>query len=120
MWIFTRYGFFSIACARTPDGAIDPGLMMIRARRKSHLAQLQSRFAELLTAEIIKTQSTDYRYRIVVPKSNWIAAIAELAEEQAWSNFKSETTRYQGAAGANYVHALHDVWAVMYRLQDTD
>lgn len=120
MWIFTRYGFYSIACARKPDGSIDPTMMMIRARRKSHLARLQSRFPELATAEIIKTENTDYRYRLVVSKSNWIAALTELAEEQTWSNFKSETARFQGQAGTKYLHALHDVWSVMYRMQGAD
>lgn len=120
MWIFTRYGFYSIACARKPDGSIDPAMMMVRARRKSHLARLQFRFPKLAAAEIVKTESTDYRYRLVVPKADWTAALAELAEEQSWSNFKSEAARFQGQAGARYIHALHDVWSVMYRIQDAD
>jgi DNA-3-methyladenine glycosylase I len=39
--------------------------------------------------------------------------------EQTWSNFKNEAARFQGKAGADYVHALHEVWSVMYRLQES-
>jgi hypothetical protein len=38
VWLFTRYGFYSIACASQPNGAIDPGTVMIRARRAAHLS----------------------------------------------------------------------------------
>jgi hypothetical protein len=47
MWIFTRYGFFSIACARQSDGAVDPGTVMVRARRRAHLEKLAERFEAL-------------------------------------------------------------------------
>lgn len=36
MWLFTRYGFFSVVCARQGDGShvmpVDPDRMMVRAR----------------------------------------------------------------------------------------
>ena len=38
--------------------------------------------------------------------------------EQEWSNFKNETAKYQGKSGREYVGALHEVWAVMHRLQE--
>ena len=120
MWLFTRYGFYSIACARKPGGAIDEHTLMIRARNKGHLAKLQARFPQIADAKIVTTPIQDYRYRIIVPKSDWTPIVAELAEEQTWSNFKSEAARFQGKTSAAYVHALHDVWSVMYKTQDTD
>jgi hypothetical protein len=120
MWIFSRYGFFSIACARKADGSVDPETVMVRARRKAHLAALQKRFAELAGAEVVTLEQRDYRYRIIVPKEFWARVMAALAEEQEWSNFKSEAARFQGAAGAEYVEALHQVWEVMYRLQESE
>ncbi len=30
MWLFTRYGFYSVASAQTPEGALDPGTVMVR------------------------------------------------------------------------------------------
>jgi hypothetical protein len=117
MWLFTRYGFFSVACARKAGGGEDPDLLMIRARRRAHLEQLQARFPEIAGAEIIVTRDRDYRYRIVVAKTVWAGTVSELALEQTWSNFKNEAERFQGKAGSDYVRALHEVWDVMYELQ---
>ncbi len=120
MWLFTRYGFYSIACARRPDGEIDANTLMIRARRKSHLVSLQDCFPTIAGAEILTTPDRDYRCRILVAKSDWAAVMAALVEEQLWSNFKDETARYQGKEGVGYLHALHDVWRVMHRMQTLD
>lgn len=117
MWIFTRYGFFSIACARRRDGSLDSQTVMVRSRRKAHLQKLQSRFQEIATAEIVALPERDYRYRLILPKPVWATIIAALADEQEWSNFKNEAARFQGAPGADYVHALHEVWGVMHNLQ---
>ena len=121
MWIFTRYGFFSIACASTPDGAIDTGTMMVRSRLREHLISLKDRFpdSDVGKAEIQSSDHTDYRYRIVVSKSAWVAALAELATEQTWANFKNEASRFSRAKkmAYAYVDALHSIWDVMYRLQ---
>ena len=46
MWLFTRYGFFSIACARKPDGSLDPDTVMVRARRIAHLKSLRKQFRD--------------------------------------------------------------------------
>jgi hypothetical protein len=118
MWLFTRYGFYSIACASRPDGSLDPQTMMVRARSKAHLGSLQERFPALSNAQVLALRDRDYGYRIVVPKEVWADVLTELAEEQEWSNFKNETARFQGATGRDYVHALHEVWSVMYKLQN--
>jgi len=46
MWIFSRQGFFSIACADKPGSGrkIDPDTVMVRARLKAHLQNLKNRF----------------------------------------------------------------------------
>ena len=31
MWVFTKYGFVSVACASKQDGEIDEGTVMVRA-----------------------------------------------------------------------------------------
>jgi hypothetical protein len=119
MWIFTRYGFYSIACASKPDGSTDVSAVMIRARSADHLKDLQQRFPSLASAELLTWPNRDYRYRLIVPKAVWAAVVGELVQEQDWSNFKSEVARYQRTPGSDYVHALHEVWSVMYGLQDT-
>jgi hypothetical protein len=120
MWLFTRYGFYSVACAQTGNGALDPQMMMIRARSVAHLLNLQRRFLVLADLKIVTLPDRDYRSRLIVPKENWIRIMAELAEEQEWSNFKNEVDRFQGRTGQEYVHALHSVWSVMSNFQDAE
>jgi len=117
MWIFTRYGFYSIASASRPDGSLDKQSLMVRARCISHLRNLQKRFPALAVGEIRESPNRDYRYRLIIPKASWTTIVGELAQEQEWSNFKDEAAKYQGTSGRGYVRALHDVWAVMNRLQ---
>jgi hypothetical protein len=54
-----------------------------------------------------------------VPKSVWITALREIAQEQNWDNFKSEVGKRMGRDEAEYSEALHDVWEIMYRLQES-
>jgi hypothetical protein len=67
----------------------------------------------------LASRDCDYGYRLIVAKSLWVEVLTELAEEQAWSNFKNEAARRQGALGNIYVRALHQVWEIMYRLQES-
>jgi hypothetical protein len=124
MWIFTRHGFFSAVCARQGNGRhgqpVDPDRIMVRARLRSHLESLQARFPVLLgDCEIQESAGTDYAFRLFVPKPAWVRVLAGLAEETDYDNFKTEVIDHQGAGGAAYEHALHDVWSVMYKLQGT-
>ena len=121
MWVFSIYGFYSIACADKPGTKeIDPDTVMVRARCKDHLQNLQKRFPALGSSEILCPPNRDYGYRLIVPKSVWVVALQELAEEQEWSNFKSEVVKRQGQDGAAYTSALQKVWEIMYRLQESD
>jgi hypothetical protein len=120
LWIFSIYGMYSIACARKPNGSLDPDNVMVRARRADHLRNLQKRFLAMAGADIVTLPNRDYRYRLIVPKSNWAAALAEMAGEQKWSNFKDQVAKHQGRAGAAYTRALHDVWETMYQLQESE
>jgi hypothetical protein len=118
MWVFTRYGFYSIACAGKSDGSLDHQSVMVRARCIAHLRSLQKRFPALAVGKILESPNRDYGYRLIIPKASWIAILGELSQEQEWSNFKNETANYQGKSGRGYVAALHEVWSVMYRLQE--
>jgi type I restriction-modification system DNA methylase subunit len=120
MWLFTRYGFFSIASGTKLDGSVDPKTIMIRSRSDDHLKKLQKRFL-VLTGKIKNWRYRDYRYRLIVLKAVWVKVMAELAEEQEWSNFKDEAKRFQGEKGQEYVHTLHRVYIATLDLElDTD
>lgn len=120
MWVFTIYGFFSIASA-DKEGVvprqIDPNTVMVRARTRQHLETLQERFPFLKQYEIQEWAARDYGYRIICPKADWVLALTEMAEEQEWSNFKDEAHHNQVDIGAQYISCLHRVWSVMLSLQ---
>jgi hypothetical protein len=107
MWVFTTIGFYSAV-------ASSPGTVMVRARDKTHLEVLIEKHLSS-KPEIITSPNADYRYRIIVPKTDWITAMIGLTTDVDYSNFKDETHRIQGQNV--YVEALHDVWKTMYRVQ---
>lgn len=108
MWIFTRYGFYSVSFQKNR--------MAVRARVRRHLERLVERFPEELQGTgIAVSDHADYRYRIHADRENWVRVVRALAEEQTWGNFKSEVGRFQGYDG--YERALHEVWATMMKLQ---
>ena len=122
MWIFTKHGFYSAVCARQGDGGheqpVDPNRIMVRARARGHLEVLKKRFLDLLgSCEIREFARSDYAYRFFVPKSDWARVMAELVEETDYDNFKTEVGRLGGRSAAGYERSLHEVWAVMLRLQ---
>jgi hypothetical protein len=123
MWLFTKHGFFSVVCARHGDGTqgqpIDTARLMVRARVRGHLEALKERCPDHLgLSEISTFAGTDYAFRMFVDTQVWSRVLSELALETDYDNFKRQVTRHQGAAGVPYEQALHDVWAVMYRLQE--
>jgi len=122
MWVFAKYGFFSAVCARAGGGEygqpIDSQRIMVRARVRGHLEALKQRVPELLgDCDILKSENSDYAFRLFVDKPAWSQVLSKMAEETDYDNFKSEVAQYQGRAGAGYEHLLHDVWSVMHRLQ---
>jgi hypothetical protein len=119
VWLFTRYGFFSIASGSKGKN-IDHETIMIRSRSADHLRRLQKRFPEL-QSKIKSWQYRDYRYRLIVPKSVWVKVMTALAEEQEWSNFKDEAKEFQGVEGRDYISILHKVYVATLGLElDTD
>ena len=122
MWIFTKHGFFSAVCARKGDGKrsqpVDLKRIMIRARVLAHLEALKERYPDLLgTNEILESPEADYAYRLFLPKSDWGQVLLDLAEEIDYDNFKSKVANNPEKVGAAYWDSLHEVWAVMNRLQ---
>lgn len=121
MWYFTKYGFYSVVCARQGDGGhgqpVDPTRVMVRARSRRHVEQLISRFPEQLgDGEIHTTPHTDYAHRVFLDKAVWAEVSRELVLDCDYDNFKSAASAHQPAGDA-YADALHDVWETMLRLQ---
>ena len=114
MWLFTRYGLFSVTNARQgrgrPGAPLDPRRLQVRARSRKHLELLTERFRSLRGYEIIETPRADYRFRIIVRRRVWAKVAAGLAREIAYPNFKNECHNNDELDDA-YIHALHRVWS---------
>jgi len=115
MWIFTKYGFFSVVCAKDRKGNSDPNLLMVRARERHHLEDLCFQFE--LKNRIRESKKTDYRYRIIIKKEDWLKVSKALIQDIDYPNFKSEVLSYE-QGNTPYQHALHEIWGVMYSLQE--
>lgn len=123
MWLFTKYGFFSVVCARDLSRkkakhlqVLDKNLVMIRSRRFEHLCQLIKRFMSILDDyEIQNTEDTDYPYRLIIPRKLWVKVATELANEIDYGNFKDAAENNN--AGFNYCTALHEIWGLMLATQ---
>ena len=114
MWLFTKYGFFSVVCAYGNRGEPDKKWVMVRARLRRHLTALQRRFKNLQRYEIIDTDDTDYRWRLIVTKRLAKKIINELTHEINWTNFKDECHK---AKDPHYDTSLFQVWSIMNNLQ---
>jgi len=126
MWLFTKYGQFSIVCARTGDGRStnppDPDRLMVRARSRRHLENLQRLFPEQLGSfEIAENAGTDYGFRIFAPKANVVPVVAQLFGDLNYDNFKSAVGKEQRASQATepaYLDMLHRVWSAGFGFQE--
>lgn len=110
MWLITPVGFFSIV-QKSSDLAGDT--LTVRARVRSDLEALRTQFLPEL-GEIHESKTNDYRFRTVAPRAAVAAAMASLATQLQYSNFKNQVAKVQGPARA---HLYHGVWDVLYQLQ---
>lgn len=109
MWIITSIGFFSIV-QKPWDKQNDT--LTIRARVYDDLVRLRAFLPEM--GEIIDSEGTDYRYRSVAARDAVMAAMAKLATNIDYDNFKDEVAARDGYERAS---VYGDVWAVLYGLQ---
>ena len=107
MWLFTQSGFYSIV-QKQPDE------FHIRSRRQGDLENLKRLAA--IEADIIVTRDADYRYRLIVTRSQAVSAVTALAEDLDYGNFKgkvSATPDQQSKLGV-----YHKIWSVMHGSQE--
>jgi len=129
MWLFTKYGFFSIVAAKkivirkgkpVKTQQLDPNKVMVRARSEEHLVALCKRF-KLPLEWIAVTANTDYRYRILLTVKKWLWVSGALAEEATEvRNFKAcveDESPLPPEEKSDYLDALHEVWHTMFDLQ---
>lgn len=110
MWLFTKYGFFSVTQHTKRRDNIQ-----IRARTDQDLRDLKDAFPPLDRCPIIETPDADYRWRLIVQRWKWEIVGAHLVADIDYGNFKGKiatipTQREKGPM-------LHDIWDVHHRYQ---
>jgi len=106
MWVMTTRGFFSVVADRD-----DASQVLVRARVRQDLEAL-AEVGDL--PEIAETPTADYRWRVRLSRAEWSRALARLAEEIAYPNFKDAVAERQGHEREG---TYHRVWAVLRELQ---
>lgn len=123
MWICSKLGFFSVV-QKAPDE------FHVRARCRKDLVNLQMAIADAsgpdparqssMAAQafagdkypkIVRTNKADYRFRIVVTQSQWMAVAYELFQSVDYANFKGVIglTRDQSDKLPAYTAFHHDM-----------
>ena len=101
----TPRGFYS-AVAKPEDG---DKFVTVRARAERDIRNL----SDLIDAEPVNDEGTDYRWRIRCRKAEWAQAVATMVEEIDYSNFKNRIA----SEDPERAELLARVWSALYELQ---
>jgi hypothetical protein len=110
MWLFTTIGFYSVV---QKAGARE---LTVRARVRADLDRLREKYLP----ELSPTESgtgTDYPHRGRVSHEAFARALARLATDIDYSNFKNIIYAEQGGERA---HVYGDVWHALLALENED
>lgn len=112
MWIFTKYGYFSI----------------VKDQRNSEHYQIRSRtlndiknvvkLLELTDKYIITTSNADYLYRIVIDKSDYKSFMDQITESVNYTNFKDMT--HNTLDQIDKSELLLEIWCIMKEYQENN
>ena len=123
MWmILSRTGFLSVVVPRNQKtGEIEHDRLMVRARKREHLELLRSQHTVLTGVRILRSPDhADYRWRILVPRSDFADVVREIVERLDVTNVKSDGHAHEAETGRDFVSALHACHALFARLQDLE
>lgn len=112
MWLFTKYGFFSVVKKKFNKEDMP---FQIRSRRRADLQNVVSRVN--LPGPIIETSDSDYPYRIVVDEADLGRLFSVLVQELDYSNFKDAIKGIDDQK--DKLTAYHEVWRTMLDYQQT-
>lgn len=114
MWLFTTAGFFSIVRKSHPSAKGRP--VQVRARNRADLVRLV-KLAGITgaEAEIIDTPNADYCARLAIKDKTLGLVMSKLGDTIEYDNFKNSIAATPDQR--DKLHALHDIWGVMYRYQ---
>ncbi len=111
MWIFTKYGFYSIVQDNN-----DKNLFKVRARKKEDLEELQKKVDGISLFKIHKDERADYRFRIFITSEKLVEIMVMFSTSIDYSNFKDSI--YRNKAQKDKLDSYHQIWEVMYEYQN--
>lgn len=107
MWLMTPRGFFS--AVQDPEFEDQ---VMVRARVHEDLVNLKAMCPE--AGPILAWDLRDYGFRLFMAKDDWAQAVARMALEIDYGNFKDEVRRRQGRERETIYHR---VWYELLQLE---
>lgn len=107
MWVIATTGFYSIV--RKPGDS----QFCVRARVRKDLVDLKKKYLPAMS-KIIDTDNSDYRYRAYADRHDVGEALAAMATDIDYSNFKDEVKRLQGPGRAGIYMRI---WTALLSLQ---
>ena len=110
MWLFTKYGFYSIVKKPFPDVGM---VYQVRARVKNDLENLKK--AAGLDNKVYDSGFTDYRYRILANDEEYQKIMDAVSKAVDYPNFKSEVAKHKDQD--EKLICYHKVWGAMMMLQ---
>ncbi len=120
MWIFTRWGFYSVACARQGDGGheneIDPHNLIVAATLRSQLEAIQLHLPDLIGNCAIKEHAdADFKYQMFVEKNIWSQVMLSLSQELNYDNFRDEMVKEHSMDDTQYLKQLTSVGNILLK-----
>jgi|TARA_R110000823_G_scaffold239935_1_gene365020 hypothetical protein len=113
MWLFTGDGFYSAVVDQS-----DRNEIVVRARAKDSLENLISKLQYVWTNEddetIICTPDRDYPYRIFISRNTWANYLVDYVTDLEYTDFKSYCRKFGAHSTEKRLHALSEVWGIMY------
>jgi hypothetical protein len=106
MWLFSETGFVSAVVDLQ-----DKNKMIVRGRDRKSLDPL----AKLARVKILDTPERDYPHRVFVSKKKFAEWVMGNIETMQYNNYKS---RMYQTRGADFTHALSEVWSVMHQVEE--
>jgi hypothetical protein len=110
MWIFSRYGHYSIV-----QNLVDPTRFKVRSRKIEDLEILKRAVPLLRNTPITEDRRADYRYRLFITQEQFIDVMLRLGESVDYTSFKDAI--YQDPQQKDRLNSYHKVWETMYDYQ---
>jgi 8-oxo-dGTP pyrophosphatase MutT (NUDIX family) len=107
MWTLTPLGFYSVVQKKGDTH------LTIRARVRADLDALRATYLPTLGATVAHA-GTDYPFRATCTHAEWAAALAGMASDIDYANFKTAVAERQGYARA---HVYGEVWSALTKLE---